>query len=163
MVDGKFRETVVAVIISRDKKVLMCEHPWIDGAWQFPQGGIEENEEYSQTLLRELNEELGSKNFKIIKRMDECLEYIVPYYLRRKYNLEGLSLIFFLVLFTGKDCEICFTNQEKPEFKNFKWVSWETPPLVVVYFKKIPYFRALNFFKETYEKFNVDEFLEKEK
>ena len=163
MVEGKFRETVVAIIINKKKEVLMCEHLWIDGAWQFPQGGIEENEEHLDAILRELNEELGSKKFKIIKKMDECLEYIVPYYLKRKYELDGLSLSFFLVLFTGEDKEIFFTNQEKPEFKNFKWVSWEAPPLEVVYFKKIPYLKALNFFKKTYDDFDCEEFLKDEK
>ena len=161
MVEENLREAVAAIIINKEKKVLMCEHIWIDDAWQFLQGGIEEGENPKDAILRELKEELGTSSFLIIDKMDKKLEYILPYYLRRKYNLTGAFLTFFFVLFTGKDCEFCFTNQEKPEFKNFKWVNWSEPPLEVVYFKKITYLNALNFFKESYEKFDVNKFLNK--
>ena len=145
-----FREGVAAIVINKDKKVLMCEHAWIDEAWQFPQGGVEENEKKEGAILRELWEELGTKKFKIISKMDEKLHYLVPYYLREN-QFDGQIQTYFLVLFTGEDEEIHFENQKKPEFKAKKWVSWDTPPLEVIYFKKIPYYKALKFFKKTYE------------
>ena len=44
MEEFDLREAVAAIIINKDKKILMCEHSWIDDAFQLPQGGIEEGE-----------------------------------------------------------------------------------------------------------------------
>ncbi len=152
---GEFRKGVAAIIINKDKKVLMCEHVWIDDAWQFPQGGIEENEDKDKAILRELDEELGSTNFKIIGKMEETIQYKFPFYLKEKYGFPGQEQTFFLVYFTGKDSEIRFDNQEKPEFKAFKWVEVEEPPIRVVYFKKLSYLKAINYFKEEITNFDI--------
>ncbi len=155
MTQFSYRENVAAIIINKDKKVLMCEHAWIDDAWQLPQGGIEENETEEETLLRELWEELGTKKFKILKRMDAKIKYLLPFYLREKYGLSGQEQKYFLVYFYGKDEEIRFNNQEKPEFKAFKWVEYNKPPIKVIYFKKLAYMKALDYFKEYVEKLDI--------
>ena len=150
-----FRETVAAIIINKDKKVLMCEHVWIDNAWQFPQGGIEGKETEEEALLRELYEEIGTKDFKILGRMDSKIMYKFPYYLKDKYGIDGQNQRYFLLYFYGEDKDIRFDNQEKPEFKQFEWVSLEEPPLRVIYFKKLAYLEALEYFKEDIEKLDV--------
>jgi putative (di)nucleoside polyphosphate hydrolase len=155
-----YRENVAAIIINKDKKVLMCEHVWIDNAWQLPQGGVDKGESKEEALLRELEEELGTNKFKIISKMDESLVYKFPYYLREKYDSEGQRQTFFLVLFTGEDSELRFDNQEKPEFQSFEWVDWDVPPKRVIYFKKLSYLAAFNYFKETYDSLNIDQYLE---
>ncbi len=152
----EYRENVAALIINKDKKVLMCEHVWIDNAWQLPQGGIEENESKDKALLRELEEELGTNKFKIIDSMNESLKYKFPYYLREKYQFDGQEQTFFLVYFYGDDSEIRFDNQEKPEFKDFQWVDYEEPPIKVIYFKKLSYLKAVNYFKEKVEKVDLN-------
>lgn len=152
-----YREAVAAIIINKDKKVLMCEHIWIDGAWQFPQGGVEKGEKEEETLLRELEEELGTNKFIIVDKMEEKQTYIFPFYLRDKYQFEGNILRYFLVYFYGSDNEIRFDNQEKPEFQSFRWVDFEEPPLKVIYFKKIAYLRALEHFKEKVKNLNIEE------
>ena len=154
-----FRENVTVVIINKKKEVMMCEHIWIDNAWQFPQGGIEKGETAKEAVMRELVEELGSQKFKIVEQMPEKLKYFFPFYLKEKYESGGNNQTFFLIYFYGEDNEIFFTNQEKPEFKNFKWVKYDTPPLEVVYFKKISYHQALKHFKPIVEKFNPEEFM----
>lgn len=145
---GNYRENVAAIIINKEKKVLMCEHVWIDNAWQLPQGGTEEGESKKEALLRELEEELGTKSFKVLGEMNEPLKYKFPFYLREKYQFDGQIQTFFLLQFTGDDSEIRFDNQEKPEFKAFEWVEYEEPPIRVIYFKKLSYLRAINYFKE---------------
>ena len=143
-----YRENVAAIIINKDKKVLMCEHAWIDGAWQFPQGGVDNGESEEEALLRELYEEIGTKNLKIIGKMDEKISYKFPYYLREKYQFDGQEQRFFLLYFYGDDSEIRFDIQPKPEFKAYEWVDYDTPPLKVIYFKKLSYLKALNYFRE---------------
>lgn len=151
----KYRDNVTAIIINKDKKVLMCEHIWIDGAWQFPQGGLEKGESREEAILRELKEEIGTEKLKVINKMDEPIKYIFPHYLKEKYGMNGNEQSFFLLYFYGKDSEIRFDNQEKPEFKSFKWVEYKQPPLEVIYFKKLSYLKALEYFKSEVEELDI--------
>lgn len=155
MISNKYRENVAAVIINKDKKVLMCEHIWIDDAWQFPQGGIEEGEKEEEALLRELEEEIGTNKIKIIDKMDEKLKYQFPFYLKKKYEFNGQIQRFFLVYFYGNNKDIRFDNQEKPEFKAFEWVELKEPPLRVIYFKKISYLKAIEYFTEKIKELDI--------
>ena len=155
MMKQGYRENVAAIIINKDKKVLMCEHAWIDNAWQIPQGGVEEKENEDDAVLRELFEEIGTKSFKILGKMDKSLKYIFPYYLKEKYKFDGQEQKYFLLYFTGDDKEFRFDNQEKPEFKAFEWVDYDEPPKRVIYFKKLAYLDALNYFKEEVEKLDT--------
>jgi putative (di)nucleoside polyphosphate hydrolase len=155
---SNLRDNVAAIIINKDKKVLMCEHIWIDDAWQLPQGGVENGESVEEALIRELEEEIGTKNLKIVDKMQEKLTYKFPYYLKNKYDFDGNEQTYFLLYFYGNDKEIRFDNQEKPEFKSFEWVEYSEPPLRVIYFKKIAYLKALEHFKETVEKFDPKKF-----
>ena len=81
MSTNKFRANVAAVIFDpENKKVLMFrrlakknkELKFLsDGGqlrwnWQFPQGGVDFKETENETLLRELKEEIGTNNVKII-------------------------------------------------------------------------------------------------
>ena len=150
-----FRENVAAVIINKDKKVLMCEHVWIDNAWQLPQGGIENSESQEEALMRELEEELGTNKFIILDKMEYTLKYKFPFYLKDKYNFDGQEQRFFLVYFYGSDSEIRFDNQEKPEFKSFEWVDYDEPPKRVIYFKKLSYLRAIDYFRNRVESLDI--------
>lgn len=150
-----YRKNVAAIIINKDKKVLMCEHAWIDDAWQFPQGGIEKNEEEEEAILRELFEEIGTKSFKVLGVMDDYIKYKLPYNMQEKFRFEGQEQKYFLLYFTGEDKEFRFDNQDKPEFKAFEWVDYTEPPLKVIYFKKLVYLDALNYFKEQVDKLDI--------
>ena len=156
-----YRDTVAAIIINKNKHILMCEHIWIDNAWQFPQGGVEDNESEEDALKRELYEEIGTKKIHIIKKMPEQVTYKFPYYLKSKYQIDGQRQTYFLVYFYGEDSEIVFDRQEKPEFKKFEWVKLDEPPKKVIYFKKLAYLDALNYFKEDLEQFNPESFSSK--
>lgn len=153
--DESYRDNVAAIIINKDKKVLMCEHAWIDDAWQLPQGGKEDSETEDEAILRELYEELGTKKFKIIDKMTEKLTYKFPYYLKDKYGTDGQEQTYYLIYFEGSDDEIRFDNQAKPEFKNFKWVEYNEPPLIVIYFKKLVYLEAIEYFKKKVEELDM--------
>lgn len=53
---------VVAAVIERDKKVLVCLRPMQKqhgGCWEFPGGKIQPGESISSAVARELDEELG--------------------------------------------------------------------------------------------------------
>ena len=53
---------VVAALITKDNKVLICQRKQDDAfplLWEFPGGKVEESETYHQALKREIKEELG--------------------------------------------------------------------------------------------------------
>ena len=76
----KFRPNVAAVILNqRGDKILMFHR--VDGrrkSWQFPQGGVDAGETEEQAILRELNEEIGTNDVKILKQSSKRTRYQFP-------------------------------------------------------------------------------------
>ena len=52
--------------------------------WQMPQGGVNEGEDLTSAMKRELNEETGIQNIKILNEIDGWFEYELPNYLLGK-------------------------------------------------------------------------------
>ena len=50
----------------------------MDDVWQFPQGGIDENENPKSAILRELEEEIGTKDVEFIATYPKWLNYDFP-------------------------------------------------------------------------------------
>ena len=105
--------------------------------WQMPQGGIDENENYLQAAKRELLEETGIKNIKIIKELNYWLEYDLPKNLLGKIwngKYRGQKQKWFIMKFIGNDKEINI-NTKNPEFLEWKWLEKSDLPNVAVDFK----------------------------
>ncbi|MBS4196521.1 NUDIX hydrolase [Lederbergia citri] len=60
----------------------------IKGEWDFVKGGVEDNEDLKQAILRELEEETGSTNYKFIKQFDEKICFEFPSNLRNKIGFD---------------------------------------------------------------------------
>ena len=113
--------------------------------WQMPQGGVNEGEDFASAMKRELNEETGIQNIKILNEIDGWFEYELPNYLLGKIwrgKFRGQKQKWFIVKFLGNDEEI---NLEKdiPEFIEWKWLDIENLPNVIVDFKKKVYEKLL--------------------
>ena len=65
-----YRKNVAAVILSENYpnkfEIFIASRCDIKDAWQFPQGGINEGETPEEALYRELEEEIGTSDIKII-------------------------------------------------------------------------------------------------
>lgn len=72
-----YRPGVVAVFINEDGKLLVGRRSGMD-AWQFPQGGIDLGESFEDALYREVMEEVGSKEFKILRKSSCLITYDFP-------------------------------------------------------------------------------------
>ena len=97
----KLRRGVVAVIRNEKGEVLTFERSDNRGVWQFPQGGVENGESPEDALLRELMEEVGTADVRIIKRSEGTTFYLWPEHRRvGRVNLyDGQEHIWFLCEF----------------------------------------------------------------
>lgn len=84
MVKEKIRKAVGAVVFQNNEYLLVHKVKSITanvnlaGHWDFPKGGVQTSEEdLESAILRELKEETGSNNYKIIKKFDKkiCFEF----------------------------------------------------------------------------------------
>ena len=66
----KYQENVAAILRNARGEILICERVSVKGAWQFPQGGVDEGETLEQAMVREVWEEIGVKawDFTLVER-----------------------------------------------------------------------------------------------
>ena len=78
-----YRLNVGIIVANSDGRLLYCKRKNSDN-WQFPQGGIDKNEDTFLAAVRELYEEVGiaEDKIKLIKESDSWYKYDLP----RKYK-----------------------------------------------------------------------------
>jgi len=84
---------VVAVFRNHENKLLVCERSDVKGAWQFPQGGIEEGETSEQALSNEIKKKLEKNRFSIIRKGQKAVSYKFPDSLQTKITQKYLGQI----------------------------------------------------------------------
>ena len=122
MSEIEYRSNVAGILRNAQGQILVCERLQIGGAWQFPQGGVDEGETLEQALKRELWEEIGviPEDYRIVMQRG-------PYrYLfgdgRRKKGFHGKEQHYFLCEFSAPDSHID-VEREHPEFRAWKWIA----------------------------------------
>ena len=98
-----FRAGAGAMIVNAEGHVLAIERADIAGAWQLPQGGLDEAEEPLDAAYREIAEETGieKKYLELLKACSEPLVYELPQDARSKKTGRGQVLYWFLFTFLG--------------------------------------------------------------
>ena len=138
---------VGAIVINKDNKIFVGKRKDFpkNDKWQMPQGGVNDGEKLLEALRRELEEETSIKSIKILKEIDEWTEYELPNYLLGKIwkgRFRGQKQKWFVLKFIGSDDEINLKTSH-PEFIEWKWVSPDTLPNIIVDFKKNLYEKLL--------------------
>ncbi len=145
------RNGVGVIIFNKNKKIFVGkrkDNP-VD-KWQMPQGGVDKGEDYFSAMKRELEEETSIINFKILKELEGFFEYELPENLIGiiwKGQFRGQKQKWFIAEYLGEDSEINL-NTKNPEFIEWKWISPDELPNVIVDFKKNMYKKLLIKIKE---------------
>ena len=145
------RYGVGIIILNKKNKVFVAkrrDNPI--NKWQMPQGGLDANEDYISAMKRELYEETSIKSIKVLKQLEGFFEYELPNNLigiiwKGKYR--GQKQKWFITKFIGEEKEINLKTQN-PEFIEWKWVTPEELPNVIVDFKKNMYLKLLDNIKK---------------
>lgn len=145
--DG-FRPNVGIILADSVGRLLWARRVGGQDAWQFPQGGINEDETVREALYRELMEEVGlsKSDTTELGATKGWLRYRLPKKLIRPKSPQcvGQKQKWFLLEFTGNESSINLNVQgNKPEFDHWDWVSYWHPLSKVVSFKKEVYRKAL--------------------
>jgi len=134
-----YRAGVGAIVTGPGRKVLALERIDFPGAWQFPQGGLEVEEEPIKAIKREILEETGIKemDLHLLSSDPRLLAYELPTELRSKKTGRGQVQHWFIFCYKGSDEAI--TLGDKEEFRDWKWMSMSDLVSIVVPFRKPMY------------------------
>ena len=140
-----YRLNVAMIVFNEDNKVLFCKRRNTEN-WQFPQGGVDENENIESAMFRELNEEVGLEkdNVEIKAVSQNLIYYDIPKNIRSRVlggKFIGQAQKYFLLKLISGDVDLNIENT--PEFDKHSWVPFWYPLNQVVDFKKEAYRSAL--------------------
>ena len=147
--DG-FRQGVGIILINAKRQVFLAKRIG-KIAWQFPQGGMKEEETPEEAMFRELKEEVGlqPEDVKVLSCTRRWLRYRLPSRLVRRQTQPvciGQKQKWFLLQLVNNDARFDLAATETPEFDSWAWVSYWYPLTQVVAFKRRVYNMAMREF-----------------
>ena len=123
----QYRPNVAILLINKKDELLVCERIDEDGAWQFPQGGVDEGEDFISALHREIREEIGlvPEDYEMLDSRDGY-KYKYPIEVRekkrKKHGCIGQEQTYYLCRLTAKKKKVS-VHQDPPEFQAHKWIK----------------------------------------
>ena len=148
MIDDNGFRLNVGIILTNDQGQLFWARRVGQEAWQFPQGGIHNDEGLQEALYRELEEEVGleSEDVSLVCESQHWFSYRLPKRLVRSDTEPvciGQKQKWFLLRMKSPENKIKLDRSIKPEFDDWRWVSYWFPLHQVVAFKREVYRQAL--------------------
>ena len=136
------RPNVALVLRRADGRILLAERADTEGAWQFPQGGVDAGETMEEALEREMREELCLEpvDYRVVARSGPHRYDFVPPRLKEGYS--GQEQTYFLADFLGRE-ETIMADPSTVEFRSLRWVEPADVPLSAVAAMKRPVYRAV--------------------
>jgi putative (di)nucleoside polyphosphate hydrolase len=149
MPDSHFRAGVGIVVVDHKGRVLALERHDKPGAWQLPQGGIDNDERPDQAAWRELREETGltDKDVRLICRHPGWLGYELPAEDRDDRLGRGQVHKWYVMALTGATApgvELSRDDPDKgqPEFRAHRWMPFDELLSVAADFR-VPVYREV--------------------
>jgi putative (di)nucleoside polyphosphate hydrolase len=148
--DEGFRHGVGIILVNSRRQLFLAKRIGKE-AWQFPQGGMMENETPEQAMIRELKEEVGlcADDVKVLASTRRWLRYRLPKRLIRHHSKPlciGQKQKWFLLRLANNNAKIDLSMTGSPEFDSWAWVSYWYPLSQVVAFKRRVYNMAMREF-----------------
>jgi putative (di)nucleoside polyphosphate hydrolase len=120
----KYQPNVAAILRNSEGQILIGERVGVAGAWQFPQGGVDEGESHEEAIQREVWEEIGlSPGHYQIREKRGPYYYLFPEGVTKRGH-NGKEQWYFLCDFHAAD-DCINVATEHPEFRAWKWISPE--------------------------------------
>ncbi len=142
----QYRRNVLAVIVNKDRKILVGERSDRPGIWQMPQGGIDEGETSEEALMRELKEEIGTDKARIIKKLDDKIAYDFPEELAGDIMKKYKGQIQDWFLLELEDTAVLDLSKSLGEFTALDWKDADSILSGIVFWKKEAYKQGLEAF-----------------
>lgn len=118
----RIRKAVGAVVFQNNEYLLVHKvknhnnSEDIIGHWDFPKGGVEQLDKDLETaILRELREETGSSNYRIISRFNKKIYFTFP----TSHKYDSQETVMFYVEYLGSKEELKPQDNEIDEVKFF--------------------------------------------
>jgi putative (di)nucleoside polyphosphate hydrolase len=149
-----YRPNVGIVVFNAEGKVLVGMRSNVLGAWQFPQGGVDEGEDILFAAQRELYEEVGIKDAELVFEFPEWIQYDFPDDLKteltKKYKGQTQKWFLFYWNHPASDCNLTVHEREFEEVK-FSEITYVLENIVS--FKKKVYETILTVFEREIKNF----------
>lgn len=117
--------------------------------WQFPQGGVDDGEDFEAAARRELCEETGIRSVRLLGGTDGWIAYDFPPEVlngpMKRRGFKGQRQRWFAYRFDGEEAEIDLNAHPPAEFDLWRWTDLDTVAALVVPFKREAYREVLAF------------------
>ncbi len=150
-----YRPCVGVVLVNAHGQIFTGERVDTPGAWQMPQGGIDDGETPDAAAFRELEEETGvtPKSAWLVAESPNWVRYDLPDHLVGKLwkgRFRGQKQKWFLLEFVGKDDEIDIFKHDR-EFARWRWSTRDEVLRDIVPFKREVYQQVIAAFRSQLE------------
>ncbi|WP_154223561.1 RNA pyrophosphohydrolase [Marinicella rhabdoformis] len=144
--DG-FRPNVGIILLDDNGQVFWAKRTRGNG-WQFPQGGINNDESAEEAMFRELYEEVGLRpqHVDVLGCTPGWLKYELPKKFHKRDSdplFVGQKQVYYLLKLIEHESVVDFNKTDSPEFESYRWVDFWYPAHNVIHFKRPVYKRAL--------------------
>lgn len=152
---SEYRPNVGIIIINKEDQVWVGERADIPGAWQMPQGGMEDGESIKETAYKELKEETGINATEVTyigeTAVWSCYDFPGTPKEGRGEKWKGQKQRFVLFYFKGKPKNINLHKATDKEFSRWKWQGWQDVVAEAADFRKPIYKKAFAFFDQHFK------------
>ncbi|MFJ8353540.1 NUDIX domain-containing protein [Bacillus paramycoides] len=124
------RQAVGAIVFQHNELLLIHkvkisdikgEYTLSKGEWDFPKGGVKRTDnDLESAMLRELEEETGSKKFKVISQFEDKICFEFPEELKVKIGYEKQETTMFYVEYIGDRTDLDPKDNEISQVQFFK-------------------------------------------